>query len=177
MRQWTPVSLSALHDTFRRKIKGLSLTSTDTRRAAALASALLLASGCSSSNTPPAPSSESPPPASASETGDGVRRNPVVAGRPGRVFVMAGFGEKCESLPAPKIRITQQPAKGSVSFEPGQETTINTSASGTCIGQRVTGTGIYYTARPGETGTDTFAVEAELEGSLTQRTFTVEIVN
>lgn len=90
---------------------------------------------------------------------------------------MAGFGEKCESLPAPAIKVTQPPAKGSVSFEPGQETTINTSASGSCIGQRVLGTGIYYTARPGETGADTFSIEATLGGSATQRTFSVQIVD
>lgn len=90
---------------------------------------------------------------------------------------MAGFGERCESLPAPSITVTAQPAKGSVSFEPGQETTVNTSASGTCIGQRVTGTGIYYTARPGETGPDTFSIQAELGGDVTQRTFSVQIEN
>jgi hypothetical protein len=89
---------------------------------------------------------------------------------------MAGFGEGCESLDAPTIVVAQPPAKGSVSFVPGQETTVNTSASGTCIGQRVLGTGIYYTARLGETGADTFTVEAELGGSMTQRTFTVQIV-
>lgn len=89
---------------------------------------------------------------------------------------MAGFGDKCESLPAPAITVTQPPSKGSVTFEPGQETTINTSASGTCIGQRVKGTGIYYTARTGETGTDTFAVEATVGGSVTRRTFSVQIV-
>ncbi len=89
---------------------------------------------------------------------------------------MAGFGETCESLQSPTVTVTQPPAKGSVSFEPGQETTIKTSASGACIGQRVLGTGIYYTARHGETGTDTFGVEASLGGSVTQRTFTVEIV-
>jgi hypothetical protein len=55
-------------------------------------------------------------------------------------------------------------------------TTVNTSASGTCIGSRVTGTGIYYTARSGERGTDTFSIQAELGGDVTQRSFTVEIV-
>ncbi len=105
-----------------------------------------------------------------------MRHNPVVAGRRARVFIMAGFGKQCESLPAPNITVTQPPTKGSVSFEPGQETTVNTSATGTCIGQRVTGTGIYYTARPGETGADTFSIDAELGGAVTQRTFSVQIV-
>jgi hypothetical protein len=89
---------------------------------------------------------------------------------------MAGFGEKCESLPAPIITVTRQPAKGAVSFEPGQETTVNTSATGTCIGQRVLGTGIYYTARAGESGADTFTIEASLGGAITQRSFSIQIV-
>lgn len=135
-----------------------------------LAASLL--AGCSSSGSPPP---EVPPATPGSEAGDGVRRSPVVAGRRSRVFVMAGFGAKCESLPAPNITITQPPAKGDVAFEAGQETTVNTSASGTCIGSRVTGTGIYYTARPGETGADTFSIQAELGGDITQRTFSVQI--
>ena len=128
--------------------------------------------GCSSSD--PGSNAAANAPGSA---GDGVRRDPVVAGRRSRVFVMAGFGEKCESLATPNLTVTQPPQKGDVSFEPGQETTVNNSATGTCIGQRVTGTGIYYTARPGQTGQDSFAVEAELGGSVTQRTFSVEIVD
>jgi hypothetical protein len=100
----------------------------------------------------------------------------VVAGRRALVFVMAGFGTNCESLPAPAITITAPPTKGSVSFDPGQETTVNTSASGTCIGQKVSGTGIYYTAREGTSGADTFSIRAELGGDVTQRTFSVEIV-
>jgi hypothetical protein len=136
--------------------------------------ALLLTAACSSSSPPDTPQPSQMPPAEGAE--DGVRRSPVVAGRRARVFVMAGFGANCESLPAPNIAITQPPAKGSVAFEPGQETTVNTSASGTCIGSRVKGTGIYYTARPGETGTDTFSIQAELGGDVTQRSFSVQIV-
>lgn len=137
--------------------------------------AVLPIAACSSPG--PAPAVSASPPAAEGQPGDGVRRDPVVAGRRARVFIMAGFGERCESLPAPNIAVTAQPAKGSVSFEPGQETTVNTSASGTCIGQRVTGTGIYYTARPGETGPDTFSIQAELGGDVTQRTFSVQIEN
>lgn len=139
---------------------------------AALLSLVLSITACSS----PGPQPEVSPTAADPQSGDGVRRDPVVAGRRARVFIMAGFGEKCESLPAPAITVTRPPAKGSVTFEPGQETTINTSASRTCIGQRVRGTGIYYTARPGEQGTDSFAINATLGGSTTQRTFTVQIV-
>jgi hypothetical protein len=150
------------------------LNATAIRRAAALACVLCALGACSSPGSAPDPAAS---PAPGSGAGDGIRRDPVVAGRRARVFVMAGFGETCESLPAPTITVVQPPAKGSVSFEPGQETTIKTSASGTCIGQRVLGTGIYYTARAGETGPDTFTVEAELGGSTTQRTFSVEIVD
>ncbi len=124
--------------------------------------------GCSSSD----PNAGAAPP----QAEAGVRQTPVVAGRRARVFVMAGFGAQCESLPAPNLTVTLAPQKGDVSFEPDQETTVNTSASGTCIGQRVLGTGIYYTARPGQTGGDTFSVQAELGGSVTERSFAVEIV-
>ncbi|MCC7251807.1 hypothetical protein [Hyphomicrobium sp.] len=137
-------------------------------RAAGLLLMLLALAACSSSGSPEAPSAQP-------RAAEGVRRDPVVPGRPARVFVMAGFGENCESLASPTVKVTQPPTKGSVTFEPGQPTTVNTSASGTCIGTRVLGTGIYYTARPGERGTDTFSVEASLDGSVTQRTFTVEI--
>lgn len=141
-------------------------------RIAGLAWLLVALAACSS----PGPAPDTSSSASGIQAGDGIRRDPVVAGRRARVFVMAGFGENCESLESPTVTVTQQPAKGSVSFEPGQQTTIKTSASGACIGQHVPGTGIYYTARPGETGTDTFSVEASLGGSVTQRTFTVQIV-
>jgi hypothetical protein len=154
------------------KLIGHTLTAKTVFLAAAgMALACQLLTGCSSgpANAPaPAPSD--------TENSDGVRRNPVVAGRRARVFVMAGFGTNCESLPAPSITITVPPTKGSVAFEPGQDTTVNTSASGTCIGQSVKGTGIYYTARPNETGPDTFTIQAELAGDITRRTFSVEIV-
>lgn len=140
---------------------------------AALAAQLL--AGCSSG--PATPSPASPPSASpGSEAGDGVRRSPVVAGRRARVFIMAGFGANCESLPAPAITVTAPPGKGDVTFEPGQDTTVNTSASGTCIGQRVTGTGIYYTARADQTGPDSFTIRAKLGGDITERSFSVDIV-
>lgn len=134
----------------------------------AAGAALILLAGCSSSDPGSNPASQGP--------AEGARHNPVVAGRPARVFVMAGFGEQCESLAAPNITVLEPPQKGSVTFQPGQETTVNTSATGTCIGQRVLGTGIYYTAHAGQTGSDSFAVKAELGGSVTERKFTVEIV-
>ncbi|MEO8421621.1 MAG: hypothetical protein ABI457_10540 [Hyphomicrobium sp.] len=105
-----------------------------------------------------------------------TRSTPVVPGRRARVFVFAGFGKKCEPVPAPQITITAPPAKGDITFEPGQETTIQYSAQGTCIGQRVQGTGVYYTARAGQNGTDRFALSAKLgTGETADRSFEVRI--
>lgn len=140
--------------------------------AAALASAAVAA--CSGSNTHVNVAAPAPADGAA---GDGVRRDPVVAGRRARVFVMAGFDSDCRSLPEPELAVTVPPAKGEVSFEPGQQTTIRTSASGACTGASVRGTGIYYTARPGETGQDTFTVSATTGREATDRTFTVHIVD
>jgi hypothetical protein len=99
----------------------------------------------------------------------------VVPERPGRVFVMAGFDLDCRSLKPVTISIDRPPEKGSVSLRENQETTIQYSASGKCIGARVSGTGIYYTARAGATGSDTFAVTARLGGETATRTFNVQI--
>jgi hypothetical protein len=119
---------------------------------------------------------------SASLPGDGtpadasVRATPVVAGRPARVFVLAGFGKSCEAVAAPQITITEPPAKGDVTFVPGQTTTIQYSPQGTCIGQKTQGTGIYYTARAGTEGVDRFSIAAKLaSGETATRTFEVRI--
>jgi hypothetical protein len=105
-----------------------------------------------------------------------VRSMPVVPGRKARVFIFAGLGDKCEPLAAPEISITKQPAKGDVSFVPGQDTTIAYSARGTCLGQKAAGTGVYYTAREGADGTDSFAVSAKLaSGETVSRAFEVTI--
>ena len=119
---------------------------------------------------PPAPTAEVP-------TSDAaVRSTPVVPGRRARVFVFAGFGKKCEPVPAPQITVTAPPAKGDVTFVPGQETTIQYSAQGTCIGQKTQGTGVYYTARAGQQGTDRFSIAAKLAtGETASRTFEVRI--
>lgn len=106
----------------------------------------------------------------------GARTTPVVPGRPGRVFVFAGVDEACRSLPAPELKITRAPAKGEVTFKPGQPTTIALSAGGTCKDVAVTGTGVYYTARAGTSGDDAFAVSARLAGGETMmRDFEVKI--
>ncbi len=115
-------------------------------------------------------------PQSAQDAAAAVRARPVVVGRAARMFVFAGFGPKCEPVAAPDITITLLPQKGDVSFVPGQETTVNFSAKGTCIGEKVTGTGVYYTARAGATGVDRFTVIAKLaSGASSTRTFEVKI--
>jgi hypothetical protein len=104
------------------------------------------------------------------------RGTSVVADRPARVFVMASFGADCAPAGRPELTIDQAPAKGAVTFKEGQTTTIQYSLSGKCIGARVEGTGIYYTARVGETGSDAFIVSARLpSGEIATRTFRVTI--
>ena len=101
---------------------------------------------------------------------------PVVPGRPARVFVFAGFDAACASLAAPVVTITATPIQGDITFRPGQQTNIATSASGSCTGRMVTGTGVYYTARPGASGVDRFAVAAKLAtGEMVSRSFEVTI--
>ena len=72
--------------------------------------------------------------------------------------------------------VAAPPAQGQVSFEPNQSTTVMQSSTGRCTGGRMPGTGVYYTARPGAQGTDTFTITATAEsGVATSRTFTVRI--
>ena len=86
----------------------------------------------------------------------------VSPGASTRVWIMAAFDDKCQPMAAPRIDILTKPAKGTVSLREGQPTTVKNSRAGTCIGARVTGTGIYYTAHAGAEGPDTFAIEARL---------------
>jgi hypothetical protein len=119
---------------------------------------LVMASGCVSSAT-------------AQERG-----TKVVPERPARVFVMTGFGADCRSVTPVSITIDKAPAQGTVSLREGQETTVQYSVSGQCIGTRQMGTGIYYTARNGAKGSDTFAITARIgNGAPASRTFTVNI--
>jgi hypothetical protein len=105
-----------------------------------------------------------------------TRSAPVVGGRPARVFIFAGTGDNCEVLPSPEVAVLQQPSKGALSFVPNQETTMQASAQGTCIGRVAKGTAVYYTAREGAEGTDRFAVSAKLKGGQSvTRTFEVTI--
>lgn len=143
-----------------------------------MAAVALGVAGCSSTG-----------PASVSSAGEGAaaqdaptldaatRSTPVVVGRPSRVFVFAGVGKSCEPIAAPDVTVTAPPAKGEISLQPGQETAIMSSARGTCLGSKATGTGVYYTARAGTAGTsDRFSVTARLaSGETATRTFEVRI--
>ena len=139
-------------------------------------SAALLSLAACTSEPPIAPNATDPPSANAATAGAATRSSPVVPGRPGRVFIFAGVGKNCEQLPAPEITITMPPAKGDVTFRPGQDTTIAASALGTCIGTKAKGTGVYYSAKAGTSGADTFSVTAKTStGESMTRTFQVTI--
>ena len=112
--------------------------------------------------------------AGAQEATRGATR--VSPGGTTRVYVMAGFDEHCQSLAFPKITIVAVPAKGQVTFREGQVTTVQSSLSGKCVGQRVQGVGIYYTARGDASGADTFAISARLgSGETAERVFQLTI--
>lgn len=102
----------------------------------------------------------------------------VSPGASTRVFVMAGFDANCQSLPRPQIVVTVPPAKGAVSFREGQTTTVQYSLSGKCIGAKVQGTGIYYTANADAAGPDTFSIEARMpSGEVASRTFKLNVAD
>lgn len=104
------------------------------------------------------------------------RGTKVIPDRPARVFVMAGFDTGCKSIAPVRITITAQPTQGQVTLREAQTTTVQFSVSGACIGSKVVGTGIYYTARPDAAGTDTFAIAAQIgSGEPVTRTFNVRI--
>ena len=86
----------------------------------------------------------------------------VSPGASTRVWIMAAWDDKCQPLGAPRIDVVTKPAKGTVTLREGQATTVKSSKSGTCIGARVTGTGVYYSANASAEGADTFAIEARL---------------
>lgn len=133
----------------------------------------LLIAGCSSLPSVPITTGAIPKTAATER----VRGTPVVAGRPARMYIWAGFREKdCAAL-TPTFAVAQAPARGEVTFQANQPTMIRHSSSGKCIGTSLQGTGIYYTARAGETGDDTFSVIATTpDGGKATKTFNVQVV-
>ncbi len=139
-----------------------------------LAVLLALALGACAQSQSLAIQTASVPPVSKAEA---VRGTPVVSGRPARVYIMAGFKEADCSPVNPTMQVTQPPKMGTVTFKPGQATTIDHSGSGKCKGAKLLGTGIYYTAAPGATGADSFVVSATTgTGAPTTKAFTVRVV-
>jgi hypothetical protein len=93
-----------------------------------------------------------------------------------RVYIMAAFGDTCETTGTPTIDVMSQPAQGTVTLRPGQTTTVASSLSGKCIGAKVKGTGIYYAAGPTAAGRDTFSIRARLAtGEIIDKTFVLRI--
>ena len=131
--------------------------------------------GVSNSPGQAGPSAPAPGTADSGATRSPKRARPVVPGQPSRVFVMAGFAEDCSPQPT-KLRVVTAPLKGDVTFREGQGTTIRRSKSGNCIGEKIVGTGIYYTAKASTTGSDSFTVEVVVGSDApVLRSFDVEI--
>jgi hypothetical protein len=125
---------------------------------------------------PAVPATASSPIATSSVNGP-ERGTPVVVGRRARVYVVAGFKEADCSAVTPDIKISSKPGKGDVSLEPNQTTAMQFSQTGKCTGKPMAGTGIYYTARAGTAGNDTFTITAATgTGTPMTKTFTVRIV-
>jgi len=158
-----PVSPS--HSTF--KTSRLSLS--------ALLSACLL-SACSSTPSSNSNTNAQQSPANTPFNEPLSRRTPVVAERPARVYIWAGFDPTDCTAITPTLTIAQPPAKGTITFRPNQMTKIKQSSSGKCIGQDLYGTGIYYTGHKGQTGRDQFSITATTTGDPpVTRSFTLTI--
>ncbi|MEL6297725.1 MAG: hypothetical protein AAFQ45_04055 [Pseudomonadota bacterium] len=118
--------------------------------------AALAVTGCAQSGVPTTQST----PTAAGPITAAKRERPVVAGRPARVYVFAGFDETTCAPVQMQLAADIPPQKGTVEFRPNQATTITESASGKCVGAQIAGTGVYYTARPDASGSDRFTVSA-----------------
>ncbi|MFV0296766.1 MAG: hypothetical protein ACK5JT_11685, partial [Hyphomicrobiaceae bacterium] len=115
---------------------------------------IALLGACSTGQQLSLPTASIPQAASSEPT----RGTPVVSGRPARLYILAGFKEADCSAVTPIITVTKQPRLGQVTLKPGQSTSIEHSVSGKCTGQKMLGTGIYYTAAQGKTGAVSFEI-------------------
>lgn len=106
------------------------------------------------------------------------RGTKAVPERPARVYVLSAFDEACRPVAGMTVTVSAPPAQGEVTFRENQPTTVMSSASGRCIGMRVVGTGVYYTARKGASGSDEFAITVRLaDGTGSERRFRVAIAD
>ena len=131
--------------------------------------------GCSSVPTSPISTSALPAPTATA----GKTPTPVHISKATQMYVWAGFKENCHAL-APTLGLSQTPAKGDVSFQPNQSITVQHSSSGKCIGQNTQSQyrNLLHTAKPGQSGTDSFTVTASTpSGQTITRSFTVNIVD
>lgn len=136
----------------------------------------LAAAGCSTTPTSLIATGSLPKTASATAKPTPIAK-PVKAAKPTRMYVWAGFKEKDCSPAEPQMALAVTPTKGDVSFRPNETITIQHSASGKCVGQRVSGTAIYYTPKAGQDGLDRFTVAATTRsGKTVSRSFNVNIV-
>jgi hypothetical protein len=131
-------------------------------RALLIGSCLALVGGCTAL-TPDAPlTTATVPPTAERKPELIVHGTKVVADAPTRVFVIAGLDSKCRATKQPAVVLTQPPTKGTVTLQPVPPTVMQFSLSGKCIGQRVPGIGVYYQARAGEAGGDTFSFAVKI---------------
>ncbi|MCB1526841.1 MAG: hypothetical protein KDJ45_03965 [Hyphomicrobiaceae bacterium] len=143
--------------------------------------AQIFVTGCSQSSplAPDAGDTNSAPLANTepgSEPDSATRTRTMVPERPGRVFVFAALDAACGTLPPPELAVTRKPSKGDLSYRSGQKTKIAASAGGTCKNAEASGTGVYYTAYKGASGSDSFSLTATLaSGEKMTRDFTVKI--
>lgn len=130
----------------------------------------------SPSSTTAKPAAAAKPAVATAKTAGYVK--PVQAAKATRMFVWAGFKEKDCSPVEATMTLTAAPAKGNVSFRANETITVQQSASGKCVGQRIAGTAIYYTPKTGQQGPDAFTVAAATpNGGSATRSFNVEIVD
>lgn len=102
---------------------------------------------------------------------------PVQAAKATRMYVWAGFREKDCSPLAPQMAVAVQPSKGQITFRQNETITVQHSKSGKCVGQRVAGTGVYYTPNADQIGPDRFSVTATTpSGQVATRSFNVKVV-
>ncbi|MFY0614244.1 MAG: hypothetical protein JXQ99_22130 [Hyphomicrobiaceae bacterium] len=101
---------------------------------------------------------------------------PVKAAKATRMYVWSGFKEKDCSPVAADMKVATAPTKGTITFKPNEPITIQHSASGKCVGQRMQGTAVYYTPNADQIGPDTFTVSATTAtGQAVTRSFNVTI--
>lgn len=150
--------------------------------------ATVLATGCSQSsplvesgsqntqNTSAPATVEQANTGKAGGSGNAIRTRGMVPGRAGRVFVFAALDAACGTLPPPELAVIRKPSKGDLSYRSGLKTKIAVSAGGTCKDAEASGTGVYYTAHEGASGTDSFSLTAKLaSGETMTRDFDVSI--